>query len=451
MTDDSAHGEPLVRGHHPPSDDDPRSAVAVPSAQASVTPEVEQTTPGLPVATSPARRTTPRPSGGRTEPPSLRHASPGQPAGVQVPDEATLNDEAPPTDRLEVIADREPATPPVGHPPAAAAPPDAPIVSPRPNVQPPSWPPALPAEQPAGETALVPKPSSRWRRAVASATFGLIDPGPSAWDLREIELRRIIATPLRQPYKIAIVGGGGAGKTTVAVCVGSVLAELRQDRVVAVAADTGFGALSPRIDPVAVESYRELAFCPRPQHFADMRTRLGVNAAGLFVLPEDRANSPASQLDPDVYRRAVDRLDDHFAVTLIDCGPAVNTPVIQEVLATADAIVAVTPLWADGALVTRQMLEWLAGRGYVEPLRRALVVINDTDGHAGKQAKSSVAEMFSELGHPIFGLPFDAGLRDGGLIDVVNGIASSTRRCLFEIAARLSWDFGYPRTTATRR
>src|SRR5258707_15170777 len=53
------------------------------------------------------------------------------------------------------------------------------------------------------------------------------------------------------------------GKTTVAACVGSIFAQLRQDDgVVAAAADTAFGKLGARVDPRATGSLWDLAGPP---------------------------------------------------------------------------------------------------------------------------------------------------------------------------------------------
>jgi hypothetical protein len=104
---------------------------------------------------------------------------------------------------------------------------------------------------------LVPKrkraPSGGWRRLVFKASFGLINPGPSAVQIRQAELEAKIRSVLRGHYKVGVMGKGGVGKTTVAASLGSVFAEVRQDvRVVAIDADTSFGKLGNRIDPKAV-------------------------------------------------------------------------------------------------------------------------------------------------------------------------------------------------------
>ncbi len=130
-----------------------------------------------------------------------------------------------------------------------------------------------------------PAPGRGWRLAVYKATFGMVNLGPSPEERRLAQLEATIRGPLRGHFKVGVMGKGGAGKTTVSACIGSVLAELRQDdRVVAVDADTAFGKLGSRVDPKAQGSFWELAGDQHLATFADVRNRVGSNSAGLFVL-----------------------------------------------------------------------------------------------------------------------------------------------------------------------
>jgi Mrp family chromosome partitioning ATPase len=141
-------------------------------------------------------------------------------------------------------------------------------------------------------------PSQGWRLTLYKATFGLVIIGPSADEIQQAELEARIKSVLRGHYKVGVMGKGGVGKTTVSACVGSMFAELRyDDRVVAIDADTAFGKLASRVDPKAPGSYWELASDQYLESFADVRARVGNNAAGLFVL--------AGEASPARRRRAL--------------------------------------------------------------------------------------------------------------------------------------------------
>ncbi|MBV9513282.1 MAG: MinD/ParA family protein [Mycobacteriaceae bacterium] len=279
-----------------------------------------------------------------------------------------------------------------------------------------------------------------WRRRVYRATGGRINPGRSAHEQRQADLHRRAATLLRGNYRIGVLGKGGVGKTTVSAGIGSLLAEHRtEDRVVAIDADTGFGKLGLRVDPAAVDSYWELVTDAHLYTLSDVRSRLGINRSGLFVLPGDPTK--AHPLDP-VYREAVARLDPHFAVTIIDCGTTVESPLTRAVAADLDAAVVVATPWADGASIAHHTLHWLAEHGSENLLRRAIVVLNDTDGNSDRTTCAGIAESFTRTGLLVFDLPFDRRLHAGAVLDTTYGMSRHSRVRFLEIAAALAENFG---------
>ena len=285
-------------------------------------------------------------------------------------------------------------------------------------------------------------PGRGWRRALYSASFGLINLGPSAGERRQAELVTRIRSLLRGHYKIGVLGKGGTGKTTVAAAVGSILASLRQDdRVVAIDADTAFGKLASRVDPRAAGSYWELAADQHLYSFADIRSRVGNNAAGLFVLAGEAATARRRVLDPQIYREATARLDNHFTISVVDCGSTMDSPVTAEVLRDLDALIVVSNPWVDAASAAGQTMEWLANHGYTGLLHRTVVVLNDSDGHADRRTRSVLVEQFSRRGQVVIEVPYDAHLRPGGVIDVDHELGRTTRRRFTEIAAAIAEHF----------
>ncbi|BBX47074.1 hypothetical protein GCM10009641_12730 [Mycobacterium cookii] len=316
--------------------------------------------------------------------------------------------------------------------------------------QPPTPPP--PAERPSWSTLDFaprsaaelkrPGPKYGWRRAVYRATFGVVNPGPSAAEKQEDAYEAAIGSALRGNYKVGVLGKGGVGKTTVAASVGSIFAELRrQDRVVAVDADTAFGRLGSRIDPQTSGSYWELASDKNLQSFADVSTRVGSNSAGLYVLAGEPTAGPRRVLDPALYREATSRLDRHFTIAIIDCGSTMDAPVTQEALSDLDALIVVSSPWADGASAAAQTMEWLAAHGRTSLLRRTVVVLNDSDGHSDNRTRSVLAHQFVNRGQTVVQVPFDPHLRPGGVIDVRSELGRGTRRKFLEIAATIAGFF----------
>ncbi|OBB02168.1 hypothetical protein A5662_12665 [Mycobacteriaceae bacterium 1482268.1] len=285
-------------------------------------------------------------------------------------------------------------------------------------------------------------PRKGWRRFIYRGTFGLINLGPSPDEQRLAELENKIRSLLRGHYKIGVFGKGGVGKTTVSASVGSVFAELRQDdRVVAIDADTAFGKLGSRIDPNAAGSYWELAADEHLDTFADVRSRVGNNSAGLFVLAGESSTARRRVLDPAIYREATARLDKHFTISIVDCGSTMDSPIAQEVLRDLDALIVVSSPWVDGASAAGQTMEWLANRGYTGLLHRTVVVLNDSDGHADKRTRSILVQQFASRGQVVVEVPFDSHLRPGGVIDVQSEMSPVTRRRFIEITAAIAEHF----------
>jgi MinD-like ATPase involved in chromosome partitioning or flagellar assembly len=357
-------------------------------------------------------------------------------------------------DRLDELRPAPPIGPPA-RPPQPPQPPQPPIENPRSAPPPPPQRPAPPRPaagahrqswtidvSPAAPEPRRPGPKYGWRRIVYQATFGLVNPGPAAAEKQEAADEATIGSALHGNYKVGVLGKGGVGKTTIAASVGSIFAELRrQDRVVAVDADTAFGRLGSRIDPQTSGSYWELAADRNLQSFADVTSRVGSNSAGLYVLAGEPTAGPRRVLDPALYREATSRLDRHFTIAIIDCGSTMDAPVTQEALSDLDALIVVSSPWADGASAAAQTMEWLAAHGRTGLLQRTVVVLNDSDGHSDKRTRSVLAHQFLDRGQTVVEVPFDPHLRPGGVIDVQDEMARTTRRKFLQIAAAVAGFF----------
>jgi MinD-like ATPase involved in chromosome partitioning or flagellar assembly len=279
-------------------------------------------------------------------------------------------------------------------------------------------------------------PGRGWRKVIYVASFKLINLGQSPDERYQGELETKTRSLLRGIYKIGVLGKGGVGKSTVAASVGSVFAELRQDdRVVAIDADTGFGKLASLIDPATSGSYWELAADNKLFTFSDIRSRVGSNKFGLFVLAGEAATARRRVLDAAIYREATMQLDKHFTLSIVDCGSTLDSAVTQQVLADVDALIVVSSPWHGGASAAGQILEWLANNGFTGLLHSTVVVVNDSDGHSAKHDRALLVERFGKRGQKVIEIPFDEHLRPGGVIDVREELNRRTRRRLLELAA----------------
>jgi len=376
---------------------------------------VRPSLPGAPAARPPG----PQPNGPQPPPAALPSVFPG-PALQSAP--------APPS-----VPPHQQAYPPA---PMRA---QAPAAHPAPGSLPPPGVWSDVAFAPPGRTGQSLRADRGWRRIVEMITFGLVRPGPSAAQREEVQFEAAIRIVLHGNHKVGVLGKGGVGKTSVAASVGSIFAELRrQDRVVAVDADTAFGRLASRIDPESTNSFWDLTADKHLHSYADVMARVGRNTAGLHVLGGEPAAGPRRVLDPAIYREAALRLDRHFAISVIDCGSTMDAPVTQEVLRDLDALIVVSSPWADGASAAAKTMDWLADHNLRGLLQRTIVVLNDSDGHADKRTRSLLAREFINHGQPVVEVPFDPHLRPGGVIDVSTEMAPPTRLRFLQIAATVA-------------
>jgi MinD-like ATPase involved in chromosome partitioning or flagellar assembly len=112
-------------------------------------------------------------------------------------------------------------------------------------------------------------------------------------------------------------------------------------------------------------------------------------------------------------------------------------------------LIVVSSPWADGASAAGQTLEWLASHELTDLLRRTVLVLNDSDGHADKRTRTILANRFASHGQTVIEVPFDPHLRPGGVIDVAHGMNPKTRQRFYEIAAAIAEHF--PSTTRRTR
>lgn len=176
-----------------------------------------------------------------------------------------------------------------------------------------------------------------------------------------------IATPrLRRCPTIAVVSPkGGVGKTTLTVLIGSLLARIRSDRVVAVDTNPDFGSLGWTLTPdhdVFADDMLELL--DRPDVPAtELDAHLGRSRDGLMILPAPFDSARASRLDRTAYKRLIEHLQMRAGILLLDCGTGLHDPPAQAAVMCADQMVLVTDAEPATATLVAEASERLLRSG----------------------------------------------------------------------------------------
>jgi MinD-like ATPase involved in chromosome partitioning or flagellar assembly len=159
-------------------------------------------------------------------------------------------------------------------------------------------------------------------------------------------LDQAIAAPrLRRCATIAVMSPkGGVGKTTVTALIGTLLAHVRRDRVVAVDTNPDWGSLGRSLTPAHNLFVDDLLYLLENPSLtvAALDHSLGRGPHGLMVLPAPTDPARMARLDETAYVRVIRRLQDLVGVVILDCGTGLQEPAALAALKTADEVILVT-------------------------------------------------------------------------------------------------------------
>ena len=364
--------------------------------------------------------------------------------------------------------------PPDGYPMAeydtdtAAVPPVEPVpaVEPVPPVEPASAMEAVPPREPPhwqhAETAdsltadlLLPgrhaAPPSGWRRAVYQVTGGLVRPPLSAAEMRRRELVARACTPVAcGHYRVAVLSlKGGVGKTTTVMGLGSTLASLRGDRVIAVDANPDRGTLSDKLRLETAATVRDLLNeREQIQRYADVRAFTTQAASRLEVLASDRDPTVSVAFSDQDYEDVSQVLEHYYSICITDCGTGLLHSAMAGVLRLADQIVLVSSPSVDGARSASATLDWLQAHGYGDLVRDGVVVL----AAVRPRSKSTIdlgrlEQHFATRCRAVVRVPYDAHLEEGAEVEL-NQLSKATADAYLTLAAEVGDGFSWPHRAA---
>jgi MinD-like ATPase involved in chromosome partitioning or flagellar assembly len=173
----------------------------------------------------------------------------------------------------------------------------------------------------------------------------------------------IIGPRLARCATIAVISPkGGVGKTTTTALLGSLLAFLRRDRVVAVETNPDWGSLGRRLvpnHPVFIDDLLAGPLADGQLSPTRLDAQLGRGPDGLMVCPAPTDPDRARQLDQDAYRTLFDRLAALVGTLVLDCGTGLDDPPARAALACADQLVLVCDDEPDTASIVTEAAHWL--------------------------------------------------------------------------------------------
>jgi MinD-like ATPase involved in chromosome partitioning or flagellar assembly len=280
-------------------------------------------------------------------------------------------------------------------------------------------------------------PVSGWRRWLYQATFGYVNVGDSDQVRIQRAMEHRIASRLgeRTRYVPVLSRKGGVGKTTVTTLLGMVLAELREDRVIAMDANPDRGTLSDRSPGRADFTARQLVKDRfTVDSFAQLSNYTARDGSRLDVLASDTDPTVAHAFDDADYRAVTDILGRYYSIVLTDSGTGMVHSVMKGTLEKADAVVLVSGGSVDEARLASETLSWLEAHGRQDLVAKATVVINMAAGNRTLVNIDEIEEHFLSRVKNVVRIPHDRHLAEGSRIRL-GQLRPATRAAAVELAA----------------
>ncbi|MCY7372395.1 MAG: MinD/ParA family protein [Spirochaetaceae bacterium] len=293
------------------------------------------------------------------------------------------------------------------------------------------------------------KPQSGWRKRVLRATGGRINLGPSRADRHHADMLARARTPVRGSHRVAVISlKGGVGKTTTTAALGSMFADLRGDRVIAVDANPDRGTLSERVTRESGATIRHLLEArDRVTRYGDVRAFTSQSSTRLEVLASDSDPGASLALSEQDYIDTLDTLERFYNLVLTDCGTGLLHDAMRGVLGLASSLVVVSSASLDGARSASATLDWLEAHGLEELARNAVVVISSVRPGGGIVDVLQLEDHFASRCREVVTIPYDPHLEAGSAL-FLDELQKETLEAYLELAAAVGE--GFALTPASR-
>lgn len=288
-------------------------------------------------------------------------------------------------------------------------------------------------------------PRSPLRRMLYRATGGRWHLGESRREEWRRALRAAATTSVRGHVRIATLTlKGGVGKTTTTYLLGSMLAELRGDRVIALDANSDQGTLAGRMRTETAQTVQDLLNDPDIRKYYDVRAYTSQGPSRLEVLASNEDPAVTDAFSAADYQRTTELLERFYSICLSDCGTGLVHDVISGqggVLDRTDQLIIVSTTSVNSAKKASETLDWLESNGYRELTKRAVTVINMVGAKAGSSVDlERLRSHFSSRCRAVVEIPVDPHLATDDEIRL-DMLRSSTRDAVLELAAAVGSEF----------
>ncbi len=282
-----------------------------------------------------------------------------------------------------------------------------------------------------------PAPEGFLQQLLYHATFHLVNIG----DSYSVRVRKALDARIGKK----LVGGtrfvpvlsrkGGVGKTTITTLLGMAMADVREDRVIAIDANPDRGTLAERIQKSTRATVRDVVLrSGSMQAFSEFQTLISRDDTRLDVLASDSDPLVSEAFDEEDYTVVADLAARFYSVAITDCGTGIVHSVMRATLQRADSIVVVSGGSVDEARLASETLTWLESNGYEHLVANAIVALNTATQGTNLVKLEEIEAHFQSRVREIVRMPYDPSLATGSTI-TYSELRPITRDAARELAA----------------
>ncbi|WP_051095183.1 SAV_2336 N-terminal domain-related protein [Streptomyces sp. LaPpAH-108] len=256
---------------------------------------------------------------------------------------------------------------------------------------------------------------------------------------REAERRlERLRVPLSHSRRLTLVGAHHySGRATTTMVLGSVLAAVRGEPVLALDGSASEGALDAFLTDRNPAVVRDLAALPDPSSYETIRDRTTRLPSGLEVAAHRAGHFTPNPSHQQEYAQVLVRTAPYYSFVLTDWAPLHLDGTAEAVLDHTDRLIlccGTGELSLDAAVRT---LARLRGNGREQLARRALVVATDMDVGSGRELPEGFTRRLQVPAGHVVQVGFDAALQSPGwTLDRLRPATTATFLRLAELALR---------------
>ncbi|WP_217212231.1 SAV_2336 N-terminal domain-related protein [Streptomyces sp. AC550_RSS872] len=237
---------------------------------------------------------------------------------------------------------------------------------------------------------------------------------PAARRERAARLARL-RRPLDHARRITLLGTYHySGRATTTITLGSLLAAVRGEPVLALDGAAGEGALGAFLTRRNPATVRDLADLPADASYDEVRARTTRLSSGLEVAAHPPGHVPPNLAHTQAYAQALARTAPYYSFVLTDWAPLRLDRSADTVLDLTDRLILCCGSAGWFLDATWRVLDRLRGSGRRRLADEAIVVVTQVEGLSGRPVPDGLPARFGIGADQVVAVPFDKSLHSPG-------------------------------------